>query len=229
MTVQIKIGGYFADAEGARVGPMLCDECDAPYAFPFYEKGRAGRWALDGTNSGRLDTIPARADLVSEWVDGVVITNTPRPGDLPGSRDRKKVEMYVLSDPLPEEHLRQMASMLGSDEETVPATIRTIYLSGPMKGYPQSNYPLFNIVAAQLRGAGHTVYNPAEFSHDGPPDEFPIRKAFSEYSRFICEWADTIVLLPAWEASTGVSAELALAKNCGLDIIEFKNLNISLA
>lgn len=104
---------------------------------------------------------------------------------------------------------------------------RTIYLSGPMKGYPKSNYPLFTFVAAQLRAGGHRVYNPSEFPHDGGHDTFPLRKAFAEYAKFICEEADTIVLLPGWEASLGVSAELALAKNCGLEIVEFKDLKIS--
>lgn len=98
---------------------------------------------------------------------------------------------------------------------------RSIYLSGPMKGYPEFNYPAFMAAAAALRAAGHVVYNPAEFPHDGPRDEFPIRKAFASYCAFICNEACTIMLLPGWEASLGVSAELALAKNCGLDVIEY--------
>lgn len=92
-----------------------------------------------------------------------------------------------------------------------------IYLSGPMRGYPQSNYPLFNATAAALRAQGHEVYNPAEFPHEGPV--FPIRQAFAEYARFICLEAEAIYLLPGWEESQGVSAELALAKNCGLQVI----------
>lgn len=94
-----------------------------------------------------------------------------------------------------------------------------IYLSGPMKGYPERNYPLFHKVAKELREQGNEVYNPAEFQHS--EEVFPIRKAFLEYSTYICAQATTIVLLPGWEKSLGASAELALAKNCGLQILEY--------
>lgn len=90
-----------------------------------------------------------------------------------------------------------------------------------MKGYPESNYPLFHAVASELRAAGHKVHNPAEFPHDAADGPFPLRKAFAAYCKFICEEADTIVLLPGWEKSLGVSAELALAKNCGLAVEEY--------
>lgn len=96
---------------------------------------------------------------------------------------------------------------------------RVIYLSGPMKGYPQSNYPMFHAVADELRGAGHRVYNPAVFSHS--EKVFPIRKAFAAYAKFICEEACTIVLLPGWEKSKGATCERALADNCGLQILEY--------
>jgi hypothetical protein len=97
--------------------------------------------------------------------------------------------------------------------------MRKIYLSGPMRGYPESNYPLFHRVAAELRGAGHVVYNPAEFAYG--PGKFPIRKAFAEYAKFICEEACTIVLLPGWPASKGATTERGLADNCGLSILQY--------
>lgn len=101
---------------------------------------------------------------------------------------------------------------------------RVIYLSGPMTGLPEYNYPLFRRVAAELRARGHRVYNPAEFPHKGAPEEFPIRRAFAAYSSFICLEADTIVLLPGWEKSRGATAERALADNCGLEAIEWAAL-----
>jgi hypothetical protein len=94
---------------------------------------------------------------------------------------------------------------------------RVIYLSGPMSGYPEMNYPLFHRVAAALRAQGHRVYNPAEFEHS--ESVFPLRRAMAEYARFICIEADTIVLLPGWAKSLGVRAELALAENCRLDVL----------
>lgn len=96
-----------------------------------------------------------------------------------------------------------------------------IYLSGPMTGLPQYNYPAFHAAAGVLRSQGHEVYNPAEFPFEGDLDAFPIREAFAEYCEYICKQADTIILLEGWEASKGVSAELALAKNCGLQVIEY--------
>lgn len=96
-----------------------------------------------------------------------------------------------------------------------------IYLSGPMTGYPESNYPAFRAAARQLREMGHRVYNPAEFPHDGDEASFPLRRAFAAYCAFICLEADTIVALPGWEKSRGATAELALARVCGLDVAEF--------
>ena len=98
---------------------------------------------------------------------------------------------------------------------------RVIYLSGPMTGYPEFNYPLFRSIAAHLRAQGHRVYNPAEYPWEG---RFPVREAFAAFSAFICTEADTLLLLPGWEHSKGVSAEKALAENCGIEIVEWESM-----
>jgi hypothetical protein len=94
-----------------------------------------------------------------------------------------------------------------------------IYLSGPMTGLPDYNYPAFHEAAKQLRAAGHEVYNPAEYAYDGPLDDFPIRQAFAEYARYITTEADAIALLSGWEWSHGAQAEYSLANVCGLHIM----------
>lgn len=139
-----------------------------------------------------------------------------------GSKTHGYVEFWEV---IEAEHLGAVS--LDQTDVIIP-TSRSIYLSGPMKGYPSSNYPLFNAVAEQLRRAGHRVYNPAEFGSDRPYDGFPIRQAFAAYSKFICEEADAIVLLPGWEASKGANAERALADNCGIEIIPFDRLSTTI-
>lgn len=94
-----------------------------------------------------------------------------------------------------------------------------IYLSGPMTGYPESNYPAFESASHSLRMQGHEVYSPHEYMPPGKPTIEVLRGAFAEYCKYICEEADTIVMLPGWEKSPGATAEHSLAKCCGLKIV----------
>ncbi len=90
-----------------------------------------------------------------------------------------------------------------------------------MTGLPAFNYPEFHRVTKALRDQGYQVYNPAEYPHDGALVDFPLRAAFAEYTRFICLEACTIVLLPGWQNSKGVAAELSLARVLGLEVVEW--------
>lgn len=90
-----------------------------------------------------------------------------------------------------------------------------VYLSGPMTGLPEFNYPAFHAAAAELRASGLTVYNPAEYERDGRT--FEPRAAFKEYTAFICD-ADAVHMLCGWESSRGARAEHALAVALGLRI-----------
>lgn len=104
---------------------------------------------------------------------------------------------------------------------------KRVYIAGPMTGLPQYNFPAFMAAAAKLRAQGHTVFNPAEndllrygSNFLDNPTVFDPRKTFGDDTRWICEYADAIALLPGWENSTGVKAELALAKALHLEVFE---------
>lgn len=90
-----------------------------------------------------------------------------------------------------------------------------IYVSGPMTGLPEKNYPAFKLATSRLRAEGHEVYCPSEYKDDGR--EFVLRDAFIEYTAFICT-AEAIHMLPGWERSLGARAEHALATALGLEI-----------
>ena len=101
---------------------------------------------------------------------------------------------------------------------------KTVYIAGPMRGYPEFNFPMFDRVARMVRKAGWTVINPAELDRvfgilefSTLPPEF-LREAMRRDLPAICG-CDAIALLPGWEDSAGVSVELALAKLLGLQII----------
>lgn len=109
-----------------------------------------------------------------------------------------------------------------------------IYLAGPMRGLPEFNFPAFHAAAAELRRAGHTVFSPAErdtaqYGTDiskgnatGSEEEavkehgFSLREALGADLEYICHHAEVIAILPGWETSKGVAAELATARALGL-------------
>ena len=95
-----------------------------------------------------------------------------------------------------------------------------IYLSGPMTGLPDFNYPAFHAAAAALRDEGHIVYSPAEFLKPG--ETFEPRRAFAMFSAFICLEADLVVVLPGWEKSNGATTECALASVCDVPVVEWE-------
>lgn len=111
-----------------------------------------------------------------------------------------------------------------------------IYLAGPMRGYPEFNYPAFAHAAKVLRDHGHSVFSPAERDmerHNGEDISigttgkleeieakgFNLRDAIFDDLQYIIREAQAIALLPGWEASKGVKCELATAEFLGLEVI----------
>jgi hypothetical protein len=104
-----------------------------------------------------------------------------------------------------------------------------VYLAGPMTGIPEFNFPLFKEAAELLRTWGYDVFSPGEndlangFDPTGfTGDEkladhgFSLRDALGADLEFIAKHATAVYVLPGYEQSRGVAAELALAR--ALDI-----------
>lgn len=111
-----------------------------------------------------------------------------------------------------------------------------IYLAGPMRGYPEFNFPAFYRYAAQLREQGHEVFSPAEKDNQrhgkdiskgmtGDLEQlvkthgFNLREALHDDLSFICLSAEAVALMPGWTGSKGACAEKATADALGLEIL----------
>jgi hypothetical protein len=99
-----------------------------------------------------------------------------------------------------------------------------VYIAGPMRGYPEYNFPAFDAAARQWRKAGWDVVNPAELDRVAGVHEFTdplpagfLRDAMKRDLVAICE-CDAIALLPGWEQSSGVKVELTLANLLQLSV-----------
>lgn len=99
---------------------------------------------------------------------------------------------------------------------------KTIYLAGPMRGIPESNYPAFNAAAKCLRECrGFEVQNPAE-NFNGSTDvtyEECMRADIPMLLR-----ADGIALLPDWQHSEGARVEATVAEATGKEFYLLKYL-----
>lgn len=90
-----------------------------------------------------------------------------------------------------------------------------IYVSGPMTGLPELNFPAFHAAAAALRAAGFEVINPAE--HEEAPG-----KTWAEYLRKdirLLMDCDAVALLPGWEQSKGARLERHIAIELGMTVL----------
>jgi hypothetical protein len=111
-------------------------------------------------------------------------------------------------------------------EESVPSRTPTVYVAGPMRGYPDLNFPAFHRAASLGRSVGFKVINPAEedikVGIDSKDVMFSL-DACREFARrdvnliFGCT---AVAVLPGWEKSVGATAEVALARWLGLPILD---------
>jgi hypothetical protein len=97
-----------------------------------------------------------------------------------------------------------------------------VYISGPMTGIKDHNFPAFFEAAADLRTMGFSVINPAEINHIGKP----YNDCLKEDIKALCD-CDVIALLPGWEHSNGAHLELHIAHRIGIKIVTYGELLVS--
>lgn len=116
-----------------------------------------------------------------------------------------------------------------------------IYLAGPMRGIPEFNFPTFDTWARFLSGdLGHEVFNPADRDRSAGFDVtgmtgnenladagFSLREALAADTEYISKHAEAIALLPGWEKSSGVAAEVALARALGIPVALVTDINMA--
>lgn len=92
-----------------------------------------------------------------------------------------------------------------------------LYVSGPMTGMPDLNFPAFHEAAAALRAAGYTVTNPAELDAQDAGKTL----TWEQYMRrdIVALMAcDGVALLPGWTESRGANLETEIAGRLGMKL-----------
>lgn len=87
-----------------------------------------------------------------------------------------------------------------------------LYVSGPMSGMPEHNFPAFREAAAQLFTAGYEVVDPSTFDDNvGKPWAECLKRDL--IALLTC---DGVALLPGWPNSRGALLEFAVAHELGM-------------
>jgi hypothetical protein len=102
---------------------------------------------------------------------------------------------------------------------------RSIYIAGPMTGYPEFNFPAFFSAEDKLRNQGWNVHNPAAKDQEVELDAEAVKtgdavraiaKGFDFREAYMWDlnkvvYGDGIYMLKGWEQSPGARGEHAAA------------------
>lgn len=97
------------------------------------------------------------------------------------------------------------------------------YISGPMTGLPEFNYPMFEAVASELRGMGYDIVSPHET--DEIQGNEPGSQTWEWYMRHALRGlltCNAIVMLPGWTRSKGARRELDIALDTGMALLKWE-------
>ena len=91
-----------------------------------------------------------------------------------------------------------------------------VYISGPMSGLPDHNFPAFHAESARLRALGFEVVNPAELNPE-PGKAWKECLKVDLLALLSCDW---IAMLPGWQSSEGAHLEMHVAHRVGIAIVD---------
>jgi hypothetical protein len=105
---------------------------------------------------------------------------------------------------------------------------KRVFIAGPMRGYPDFNFPAFKNAREALRERGIDVFCPAErdeangydFTGTNGTDEelqaagFNMDQALADGVHQVLN-SDCVVVLPGWQRSAGARTEMAVALKYG--------------
>ena len=102
-----------------------------------------------------------------------------------------------------------------------------IFISGPMTGYPDFNFPLFNAVSKILIQKGFDVVNPVniclKYKKEKVLSDKDVFTAMIDEQQKEERKCTVLLLLPGWEDSVGVRLELQTAIELKMKIIQWRN------
>ncbi len=109
---------------------------------------------------------------------------------------------------------------------------QTIYIAGPMRGYPEYNFEAFHAADLYLQSLGWDTINPAQVDiNNGFDPKTPqytlIGKDLEDFiirDIHLVLSADAVAILPGWEKSKGVAVEIAIAKYTNIPIYVYPGM-----
>jgi uncharacterized protein DUF4406 len=93
--------------------------------------------------------------------------------------------------------------------------MKRVYISGPMRGIPDLNFPAFNTEAARLRALGFEVVNPVDIN---PDPSTPIHQCLRNDLIGLMS-CDMLALLEGWQRSEGAHLEMHVAHRVGIEVV----------
>ena len=93
--------------------------------------------------------------------------------------------------------------------------MRKVYLSGPMTGLPDLNFPAFDQARDICLACGYEVVSPADLERNRLPSSYA--ESLRDDFRHLLE-CDQILMLEGWETSYGATMEFFIATAIGLKV-----------